>query len=222
MLSNSFSWSFLKDLWALSLVFPWVSLFYFLQTLERLPPKYASINGRLYFSQIVFRSCSSTYKNSLTYFCRGFLFRDITSKMLKNVSLFPPFIFVSHIGFLRCAACQRLLFLRGNLLHLAVSTFTLFEISFQFRETPFSVWSFICSLLFYSQSLVLNRCLYSLEKLYRPALAAAGAIRSDTEPKCNLAPVLSSQREYHGQGQGCSPAASRTCFLAFLEANILS
>lgn len=93
MLSNSFSWSFLKDLWALSLVFPWVSLFYFLQTLERLPPKYASINGRLYFSQIVFRSCSSTYKNSLTYFCRGFLFRDITSKMLKNVSLFSPFHF---------------------------------------------------------------------------------------------------------------------------------
>lgn len=96
MLSNSFSWSFLKELWALSLVFPWVSLFYFLQTLERLPPKYAGFNGHLYFSQIVFRSCSSTYKNSLTYFCSGFLFRDITSKMLKNVSFFFPLSFLSH------------------------------------------------------------------------------------------------------------------------------
>lgn len=48
-----------------------------------------------------------------------------------------------------------------------VSTFTLFEISFQFRDEPFLVWSFICSLLFLlvitsSQSL----SLFILEALF--------------------------------------------------------
>lgn len=96
MLSNLCSPTFLKDLWVLSLVFPWVSLFYFLRTLERLPTKYAGFNGCPCFSWIFLRMCSSTHKNSLIYFCSGFLFRDITSKMLKNVSLLFPFSFLSH------------------------------------------------------------------------------------------------------------------------------
>lgn len=114
MLSNLCSRAFLKDLWVLALVFPWVSLFYFFQTLERLSPKYATFNGRLCFSLIFLRLCSSTHKNSLTYFSFGIL-----PLKCSEVSLFfPLLIFVSHIAFLQCSNCQWWLFLHGKLLHL--------------------------------------------------------------------------------------------------------
>ena len=55
----------------------------------------------------------------LTYFCSGLIFRNITSKMLNNVSFFSAFIFVPDYGFLWCASCQLPLFLHHKLLYLA-------------------------------------------------------------------------------------------------------
>lgn len=131
-------------------------VFYFLQTPEKLPPKYASF-GHQCFSWVFLRIYSDRTNNFLTYFYSGFI--DLTSKFSKT-SLYPlPPALPRHLHF---HFCLRHLFpLECKLptvtspalytfLSWEVPTFSLWNFLFNSGINFFSfflVWSFICSLL---------------------------------------------------------------------------
>lgn len=126
-------------------------VFYFLQTPEKLPPKYASF-GHQCFSWVFLRIYSDRTNDFLTYCYSSFI--DLTSKYSK-ISLYllpaprPPnnsftFIFVSDICFHWSASCQLSLLLQCTLFYLGKLLHSVSEIFFSIQGL-----TFFFSLIFY-------------------------------------------------------------------------